>query len=263
MATILLLTNALQPSAEVLPALGLLLHQVRVAPAEGAALLDAPPCDAVLVDGRRDLATRAACAGCIRTTGIDVPLLLVLDRGRARGRHRRLGRRRRAARHRRARPRSRPGCGWRSAGCGAPRGRRPRRRSAPASSSIDEATYTARVGRPHPRPDLQGVRAAQVPRAAPGPGLHPRPAAAGGLGLRLLRRHAHRRRPRAPAAGQARPRARAPHRHGAQRRLPLRARRAGGRRPSTSPTPDRRLDAVGARGWPGPRARAGLRGGDR
>ena len=36
MARLLLLTNALQPSAEVLPALGLLLHQVRVAPAEGA-----------------------------------------------------------------------------------------------------------------------------------------------------------------------------------------------------------------------------------
>lgn len=35
MSSLLLLTNALQPSAEVLPALGLLLHQVRVAPAEG------------------------------------------------------------------------------------------------------------------------------------------------------------------------------------------------------------------------------------
>ena len=34
MSTLLLLTNALQPSSEVLPALGLLLHRVRVAPAE-------------------------------------------------------------------------------------------------------------------------------------------------------------------------------------------------------------------------------------
>ena len=34
MSTLLLLSNSMQPSAEVLPALGLLLHNVRVAPAE-------------------------------------------------------------------------------------------------------------------------------------------------------------------------------------------------------------------------------------
>lgn len=34
MSSLLLLTNALQPSTEVLPALGLLLHSVRVAPAK-------------------------------------------------------------------------------------------------------------------------------------------------------------------------------------------------------------------------------------
>ena len=39
MSQLLLLTNAMAPSGEVLPALGLLLHQVRVAPAEGSALL--------------------------------------------------------------------------------------------------------------------------------------------------------------------------------------------------------------------------------
>ena len=58
-STILLLTNALRPSAEILPALGLLLHDVRVAPAEAAALLDAPVCDAVLVDARGTWATPA------------------------------------------------------------------------------------------------------------------------------------------------------------------------------------------------------------
>lgn len=42
MSSLLLLTNALQPSTEVLPALGLLLHSVRVAPAEGPALVDTP-----------------------------------------------------------------------------------------------------------------------------------------------------------------------------------------------------------------------------
>ena len=34
MSNLLLLTNTLTPSSEVLPALGLLLHNVRVAPAE-------------------------------------------------------------------------------------------------------------------------------------------------------------------------------------------------------------------------------------
>ena len=56
MAQLLLLTNALAPSSEVLPALGLLPHQVRVLPAEAAVLVDAPPADVVVVDGRRDLA---------------------------------------------------------------------------------------------------------------------------------------------------------------------------------------------------------------
>lgn len=81
MATLLLLTNALQPSAEVLPALGLLLHHVRVAPAEASALIDAPACDAVLVDGRRELAHARGLCRLIRTTGVDVPLLLVVTEG--------------------------------------------------------------------------------------------------------------------------------------------------------------------------------------
>ena len=80
-STILLLTNALRPSADVLPALGLLLHDVRVAPAEAAALLDAPPCDAVLVDARRDLGHARGLTRLIRTTGVDVPLMVVVTEG--------------------------------------------------------------------------------------------------------------------------------------------------------------------------------------
>ncbi|MGH3348538.1 MAG: DNA-binding response regulator, partial [Nocardioides sp.] len=45
MSNVLLLTSALQPSAEVLPSLALLAHQVRILPAEGSALLDAPDAD--------------------------------------------------------------------------------------------------------------------------------------------------------------------------------------------------------------------------
>ena len=56
MSTLLLLTSTTQPSAEVLPALALLPHQVRILAAEGSALLEAPEVDLVLVDGRKELA---------------------------------------------------------------------------------------------------------------------------------------------------------------------------------------------------------------
>jgi DNA-binding response OmpR family regulator len=80
-ASLLLLTQSSASSAEVLPALGLLSHHIRVLPAEGAALIDAPPADAVLVDGRRDLpAVRSLCR-LIRTTGVEVPVLLVITEG--------------------------------------------------------------------------------------------------------------------------------------------------------------------------------------
>jgi DNA-binding response OmpR family regulator len=80
-STLLLLSNSMQPSAEVLPALGLLLHNVRVAPSEVSALLDTPPVDAVLIDGRRDLPHVRSLCRLIRTTGIDCPLLLVATEG--------------------------------------------------------------------------------------------------------------------------------------------------------------------------------------
>jgi DNA-binding response OmpR family regulator len=81
MSQLLLLTNALQPSAEVLPALGLLSHQLRVAPAEASALLEAPPSDALLVDGRRELPHIRSLCRMIRTTGVNCPVLLVTTEG--------------------------------------------------------------------------------------------------------------------------------------------------------------------------------------
>ena len=81
MSSLLLLTDALAPSAEVLPALGLLQHHVRILPADGAVLLDAPPTDVILVDGRRDLPRVRSLCRIIRTTGVDVPLLLVVTEG--------------------------------------------------------------------------------------------------------------------------------------------------------------------------------------
>jgi DNA-binding winged helix-turn-helix (wHTH) protein len=81
MSSLLLLTNALQPSTEVLPALGLLLHNVRVAPAEGPALVDTPGADVILVDGRRDLPQVRSLCQLLRSTGPGCPLILVVTEG--------------------------------------------------------------------------------------------------------------------------------------------------------------------------------------
>ncbi len=81
MSRLLLMTASLGPSGEVLPALGLLAHHVRVLPAEASALLNAPKADALLVDGRRDLAHIRALTRLIRQTGVDCPVLLITTEG--------------------------------------------------------------------------------------------------------------------------------------------------------------------------------------
>jgi DNA-binding response OmpR family regulator len=80
-SNLLLLTNALEPSTEVLPALGLLLHSVRVSPAEASALLDAPPADAILVDARRELVQAKGLCRLLRTTGVACPLVVIVTEG--------------------------------------------------------------------------------------------------------------------------------------------------------------------------------------
>jgi DNA-binding response OmpR family regulator len=84
MATLLLLTNAMTPSADVLPALGLLAHSVRVAPLEVSALLDettASSTDAILVDARRDLVQARSLCRLLRTTGASAPVFAILTEG--------------------------------------------------------------------------------------------------------------------------------------------------------------------------------------
>ncbi|HYN66215.1 MAG TPA: response regulator transcription factor [Ornithinibacter sp.] len=81
MTRLLLLTNTLAPSAEVVPALGLLSHHVRILPAEASALVDAPPADVVIVDARRELAMAKSLCRVICTTGISIPLLVVVTEG--------------------------------------------------------------------------------------------------------------------------------------------------------------------------------------
>jgi len=81
MPSLLLLTGSLGSSVDVLPALGLLSHHVRVLPAEASALIEAPSADVVLLDGRRDLTGARSLCRLLRTTGLDSPLILVTTEG--------------------------------------------------------------------------------------------------------------------------------------------------------------------------------------
>ena len=55
MAKVLLLTNSAGASAQVLPALGLLQHAIKILPLEASVLIDAPVMDCVFIDARTDL----------------------------------------------------------------------------------------------------------------------------------------------------------------------------------------------------------------
>ncbi|MBA3264788.1 MAG: response regulator transcription factor, partial [Nocardioidaceae bacterium] len=81
MRHLLLITDSLQASAEVLPSLGLLPYRVRIIPAEPTLLLEAPDCDAIVVDGRRDLASVRSLCRLIRTTGVSTAVVLVVTEG--------------------------------------------------------------------------------------------------------------------------------------------------------------------------------------
>jgi len=81
MARVLLLTNSMGASAEVLPALGLLSHQVRVAPAEASALIDTPDFEVLFVDARRDLPGAKSLMKILHTTGNASPIILITTEG--------------------------------------------------------------------------------------------------------------------------------------------------------------------------------------
>ena len=79
MAQLLILTPLV--NSDVLPALGLLSHKTRQIPAEPAQLINAPSCDLLMIDARRDLASAKSLCKIIATTGMNVPLILVLTEG--------------------------------------------------------------------------------------------------------------------------------------------------------------------------------------
>ncbi|MFN2560807.1 MAG: winged helix-turn-helix domain-containing protein [Jatrophihabitans sp.] len=78
---LILLTSAVQPTTEVLPALGLLSHQVTVLPQDAGALVDRSLGDAVLVDARRDLMNARAFVRLLAAMGTTAPVIAVLTEG--------------------------------------------------------------------------------------------------------------------------------------------------------------------------------------
>ena len=76
-----MLTNSTGASADVLPALGLLQHDVRILPAEASVLVDAPITDCIIIDARRDLPTVKSFTKLITTTGVSTPLIIVTTEG--------------------------------------------------------------------------------------------------------------------------------------------------------------------------------------
>jgi DNA-binding response OmpR family regulator len=78
---LVLLTSAVQPTTEVLPALGLLSHNVTVLPLDAGRLVDHVGGDAMLIDARRDLAGARAFTRVLAALGRDVPVVAVLTEG--------------------------------------------------------------------------------------------------------------------------------------------------------------------------------------
>lgn len=80
MAQLLLLTRDQASSVEILPALGLLSHQVQVAPMEAASLIGGED-RIILIDGRTDLVGARSLCRTIAAAGSGLPAMLILTEG--------------------------------------------------------------------------------------------------------------------------------------------------------------------------------------
>ena len=81
MAKVLLLTNSTGASAQVLPALGLLQHTIKILPLEASVLIDTPVMDLVFIDARTDLPNVKSFAKLLTTTGVSAPVIAVTTEG--------------------------------------------------------------------------------------------------------------------------------------------------------------------------------------
>src|ERR1700689_1888095 len=81
LSIVLLLTDAPEPAAEILPSLSLLAHEIRTAPASATAANGGSGTDAVLVDARRDLVQVRRLLRLLRGAEMNVPVLAVITKG--------------------------------------------------------------------------------------------------------------------------------------------------------------------------------------
>jgi DNA-binding response OmpR family regulator len=81
LSIVLLLTDAPEPAAEILPSLSLLAHVVRTAPASASAAGAGSGADAVVVDARRDLVQVRRLLRLLRGAELNVPVLAVVTEG--------------------------------------------------------------------------------------------------------------------------------------------------------------------------------------
>jgi DNA-binding response OmpR family regulator len=81
LSIVLLLTDATEPAAEVLPSLSLLSHVVRTGPASATAADGGTGVDAVMVDARRDLVQVRRLLRLLRGAEMTVPVLAVVTEG--------------------------------------------------------------------------------------------------------------------------------------------------------------------------------------
>ncbi len=81
MSIVLLLTDAHEPAAEILPSLSLLAHEIRTAPASATAANGGTGVDAVLVDARRELVKIRRLLRLLHGAEMGVPVLAIVTEG--------------------------------------------------------------------------------------------------------------------------------------------------------------------------------------
>jgi DNA-binding response OmpR family regulator len=81
LSNVLLLTDATEPAAEILPSLSLLPHTIHTGPASATAANGGPGVDAILVDARRELVRVRRLLRLLRGAEMTVPVLAVVTEG--------------------------------------------------------------------------------------------------------------------------------------------------------------------------------------
>ena len=81
MAKVLLLTNSTGASAQVLPALGLLQHTIKILPIDATVLIDAPVMDCVFIDARTDFPNAKSFSKLLTSTGVSAPVIAITTEG--------------------------------------------------------------------------------------------------------------------------------------------------------------------------------------